>query len=98
MALSNSSRTAAHDLEETIRENIFSRPTIYPHVSSLEERGDSKLLELSEENLLAARERIQEFRSGMPKPPYLTSSQEDAKKDDSMISPFQITPKPPGEQ
>lgn len=49
--------------------------------------------------LLAARERMQEFRVGMPhKTSDLAASREDVKKDDSLTSPLQTTPKPPWEQ
>ncbi|HAT8647497.1 TPA: hypothetical protein JA989_05010 [Legionella pneumophila] len=40
------------------------------------------------EELLASRERIQEFKAKVPHAPDISSNQEDVKKDDSLTSPF----------
>jgi hypothetical protein len=48
---------------------------------------------ISEKELLAARERMQKFRTAIPNQ---VESREEVKKDDSLITPMHITPKPPG--
>lgn len=99
-ALSNSSRTAAHDLEETIRENIFSRSAIDPNVSPLEGHQDSKLppipLQPSEEKLLSAREKMKQFKEAMPNALDFTVSQEQVvKTDGSLVILLDTIPKSP---
>ncbi|HFF3078722.1 hypothetical protein QM437_14980 [Legionella pneumophila] len=58
----------------------------------------SVTLQPSEEELLAARERMQNFKTTMRHNALdLTANQEEMKKDDSS-TPLTITPKPPWEQ